>query len=99
MAVRSGKPPPLQAYGNRSGNSGVVAYALAADAVHVVFANDDKRYVYGLDLADAARLDEMQRLALAGRGLSGFISRQFRQPFAGRTVPLTASERTRWGVD
>lgn len=99
MTLRSSHPPPLQAYGNRSGRSGVVAYALAADAVHVLFAHDDKRYVYGLPLADTAQLDEMRRLAATGRGLSSFVSRHFREPFEGRTIPLTARERTRWGVD
>lgn len=64
----------MQRYGNQSRESGVVAYDIDAGQIIVQFRNGD-RYLYTEDSAGAANVARMQELAIAGRGLSAFISR------------------------
>jgi len=64
----------MKPYRNLSGDSGVVAYACSDDAIRVRFANSDRIYEYSSDSAGAAHIAEMKRLAVAGRGLSTYIS-------------------------
>ena len=77
--VLAGAEPPMAAYGNRSGNSGVAAFAVLGDGLVVEFVGGD-RYVYSERLCGRAPVAEMQRLARAGRGLSTYISRN-RPPY------------------
>ncbi len=65
----------MKRYRNLSGKSGVVAYALAEDAIRVRFAGSDRVYEYSHASAGRAHVAEMKRLAAAGRGLSTYISR------------------------
>lgn len=73
---RSAQPAktPLRHYRNLSGGSGVAAYQIGPGAIAVRF-TDGVTYVYTDRTAGAARIREMQRLAEAGQGLNGFISR------------------------
>ena len=71
----------MQRYNNRSGESGVVAYAIATGAITVEFAGGD-RYLYTEQSAGEANVARMHRLALAGRGLSTFISQVVRDGYA-----------------
>lgn len=66
----------MQRYANRSGNSGVEAYRVTADAILVKFVGRDALYEYrGSGRAGAANVARMKALARAGRGLASFISR------------------------
>jgi hypothetical protein len=76
----SAGPAGLKRYGNRSGHSGVVAYAISADAIVVEF-QDGWKYEYTKRSAGAVTITTMHRLAAAGRGLSTFISRQVRDAY------------------
>jgi hypothetical protein len=63
----------MHRYKNRGGESGVVAYDIDAGQIIVQFRNGE-RYLYTEDSAGAANIARMQELAIAGRGLSSFIS-------------------------
>lgn len=71
----------MQRYNNDSGESGVVAYELDTGSITVEFAGGE-RYLYTERSAGAANIARMQRLALAGRGLSTFISQVVRDGYA-----------------
>lgn len=79
-------PLVMQRYGNRHGQSGVVAYALADGAIAVRF-RSGRTYVYTVDSAGADAVARMQRLARSGRGLSTYISQHLREASAGRVDP------------
>ncbi|MCC4622526.1 hypothetical protein LL965_21645 [Xanthomonas cassavae CFBP 4642] len=76
----------MQRYGRRDGDSGVVAYALADAAIAVRF-RSGQTYVYTADSAGAEVVATMQRLAVAGRGLSTYISQTVREAYAGKIEP------------
>lgn len=67
--------PPMTPYANRSGDSGVFAYALVGDAIVVEF-DGGALYLYDDVRPGAAQVRRMRALARAGRGLSGYISRE-----------------------
>lgn len=71
----------MKRYANRSGDSGVVAYAIGPGSITVRF-RDGGTYLYDGRLPGAAAVAEMQRLAVAGRGLSGYISQHVRGRYA-----------------
>lgn len=73
----------MQRYANRSGGSGVVAYAMGPRGIAVEFV-DGAIYVYDVDRPGAWHVAQMKRLARAGRGLSTYISQQVRDNFARR---------------
>lgn len=73
----------LQPYANRSGASGVVAFATGPRGIAVQFV-DGSVYVYDLDRPGPAAVAEMKRLARAGQGLSTYISRHVRDGYAQR---------------
>jgi hypothetical protein len=63
----------MQRYRNLNGQSGVLAYALMADAIDVEFVGGA---VYHYDYANTGRaeVETMKWLAQTGKGLSTFIS-------------------------
>jgi hypothetical protein len=63
----------MKRYRNLSGGSGVSAYDIGPDSVAVRFL-DGTVYVYSYASAGRDKVEEMKRLALAGRGLATFIS-------------------------
>jgi len=68
------KPPPaLTRYRNRSGQSGVRAYALPSDGLVVEF-HTGAVYFYGHRRPGVAPVTRMKALAREGRELSTFIS-------------------------
>lgn len=71
----------MQRYLNRSGESGVVAYEPGPASIAVRFV-DGSVYVYDAERPGGEQVDEMKRLAQAGRGLSGYISRFVQQNYA-----------------
>jgi hypothetical protein len=71
----------MTAYGNVSGNSGVVAYALGAGWIIVKF-EDGWQYEYTGKSAGAPAIADMQRLAAAGQGLCTYISQNVKDRYA-----------------
>lgn len=67
-------------YRNLSGDSGVVAYELRAAAIVVRFRNGDA-YLYSHRKPGRADVETMKRLAVAGRGLSGYIASEVRDRY------------------
>ena len=75
----------MKPYKNLSGHSGVIAYAITEDAIHIRFRDGDaSNYLYDAASVGKADLETMKRLAQAGRGLSTFISRNVGDRYARR---------------
>jgi hypothetical protein len=74
---------PLTPYRNRNGNSGVAAYALLDDGIVVRFV-DGVTYRYGPAQPGRHHIGQMKSLALAGRGLGGYIRRYVREKYEER---------------
>lgn len=73
----------MQPYRHPSGNTGVIAYQIAARAITVQFAGGDI-YVYSYASAGRERVEEMKRLAVAGSGLATFISQHVQRAYASK---------------
>lgn len=73
----------MQRYANRSGGSGVVAYATGPRGIAVQFV-DGSVYVYDLQRPGAKAVADMKRLARAGQGLSTYISQSVRDNYASK---------------
>ncbi len=73
----------MKRYLGVSGTSGVRAYAISEQAITVQF-TDGGVYVYSYASAGRERVEEMKRCALAGRGLSTYISQHVRQAYASK---------------
>lgn len=71
----------MRRYGNRSGNSGVVAYALGKDSITLKF-EEGGVYEYTADSAGRTNIERMKALAEDGRGLSAFVVRNVRERYA-----------------
>lgn len=74
----------LTRYGNRAGNSGVVAYEIRRDGIRVEFI-DGRIYTYTYRSAGRENVERMKLLARSGRGLSGFISTHVKDRYAARS--------------
>lgn len=74
----------MKRYRNLSGHSGVVAYAIDEEAIRVKF-RDGATYEYTHASAGPAHVEAMKKLAVAGRGLSSYISRHVGTAYASRT--------------
>ena len=70
-------------YENRSGDSGVVAYEIGSEHIRVKFRYGGT-YLYTFNSAGRKAIEEMKALALAGTGLSTYISRR-RPPYESYT--------------
>ena len=71
----------MEVYKNLSGSSGAVAYEIGDNSITVQF-QGGTAYLYTNQSAGADNIAEMQRLAVAGRGLCSFISRVVRKGYA-----------------
>ncbi len=71
----------MQRYANRSGDSGVTAYEIGRGWIVVEFV-EGATYFYNAHEPGPAAVAEMQRLAKAGQGLSGYISREVKDRYA-----------------
>jgi hypothetical protein len=85
MASKRPPLPPMTPYRNRSGRSGVVAYALAPDAILLEFAQGDV-YESTARSAGAEALAEMRSRAERGSGLATYVSRHVRGGYARHFV-------------
>jgi hypothetical protein len=61
-------------YSNLSGDSGVVAYEIGDDFIKVQFRHSPKLYVYDSARPGLSHVHQMQKLAVAGKGLATYIS-------------------------
>ena len=73
----------MQRYGNLGGDSGVAAFEIGDDSIKVQFSTGAV-YLYTYQSAGSHNIEEMKRLALAGKGLNSFINRQVRKAYAAR---------------
>ena len=73
----------MKRYRNLEGHSGVLAYDIRPDAIAVRFAGGDV-YDYTYVRPGRTHVEAMKRLALAGRGLSTYISQHVREDYAAR---------------
>lgn len=71
----------MKRYRNLSGNSGVIGYEIAPDAITIEF-EDGGVYRYTYQSAGRRNIEKMKTLAVAGKGLSSFIVRQVRKAYA-----------------
>ena len=69
-------------YGNLSGDSGVAAYSIGDDFIKLQFRHSPKLYVYDAGRPGLAHVTQMQRLAVAGRGLSTYISQNVKKNYS-----------------
>jgi len=73
----------VQRYQNLSGTSGVTHYEIGPDFIRVRF-EDGGLYVYDHRSPGRHHVDAMKSLAVAGRGLSTYISAHVRTAYARR---------------
>ena len=73
----------MNSYGNISGGSNIVGYESGDDFIRVQFA-DGSVYEYTDESCGSGRVTEMKRLANAGVGLNGYISKN-RPPYASKS--------------
>jgi hypothetical protein len=71
----------LERYRNLSGDSGVTHYEIGLDYIRVQF-EDGSIYVYDYSRPGQHHVDEMKSLAVAGPGLSTYISQHVRKAYA-----------------
>jgi hypothetical protein len=71
----------MQRYRRLAGESGVIAYAIAPDAIDVQFV-DGQIYTYSYDSTGRQRVEAMKLLAQAGQGLSTYISQHVGSDYA-----------------
>lgn len=76
----------MEIYRNLQGDSGVRAYEIGRDSITVAFSGDDASYVYTYASAGKRHVEEMKKLARAGRGLSTYISRHVRKGYESRAA-------------
>ncbi|MDB5961693.1 MAG: hypothetical protein JWP59_2987 [Massilia sp.] len=72
-------------YRNLSGTSGIAAFAIKSESIHVRFKHGDTpNYLYDFASSGQQHVQAMQALALAGRGLSTYIARHVHDRYARR---------------
>ncbi|WP_263264593.1 hypothetical protein [Pseudomonas sp. RIT-PI-S] len=80
-----GTPNPAAAmlpYASPNGNSGVVAYLIEGDSITLRFADRATLYLYDANRPGLAAVQEMQRLAKRGTGLTTYINQHVRKHYA-----------------
>lgn len=63
----------MEKYGNRSGQSGVVAYEIGVDYIRVKFSSGNI-FQYSYRKAGKNHVDKMKLLAIYGSGLNNYIN-------------------------
>jgi len=71
----------FERYGDGRSETGVTRFLVEWDAIHVQF-HDERVYVYDANKPGATAVQEMQRLARAGKGLSTYISQHVGKRYA-----------------
>ena len=73
----------MQKYQNLSGASNVDSFEMSDNAILVMF-KDGSVYLYNTGSPGQYAVDEMKRLAIAGRGLNSYISRVVKKRYASK---------------
>jgi hypothetical protein len=73
----------MKPYRNLSGNSGVRRYEIGADSIRVEFAGG-ATYLYDYANTGHKEVEIMKKLAMAGEGLSTFISQRVGDHYAAK---------------
>lgn len=73
----------LKRYKAVSQNAGVYAFAAGKDSITIQF-QDGRIYLYNYDIPGRAKVEEMKKLAEAGRGLTTFINQHVREQYAAK---------------
>ena len=73
----------MEVYTDVNGDSGVAAYEIGDDYIHVQF-KTGATYSYTYASAGRDVVEQMKRLALAGDGLNSFIMRNARTSYASK---------------
>ena len=73
----------MERYKNLGGQSGVYAFEIGSDYIKVQF-NDGATYLYNYSSAGSQNIQEMKRLANAGKGLNTFINKNVKKMYATR---------------
>lgn len=73
----------MRPYRRLSGESGVLAYEVLPTSIRVRFV-DGSVYTYTQGSAGREHVQEMKRLARAGKGLSGYISKYVRDGYEAK---------------
>ena len=74
----------MERYKNLEGHSGVTGYEISDDSIRVEF-NYDTVYEYTYASAGKRIIEKMKKLAVAGKGLSTYISQTVREKFEKRS--------------
>jgi len=70
----------MERYKNVGGDSGVTGYEIGSDYIRVQF-SDGSVYLYTYASAGSNNIEQMKKLAIAGRGLNSFINRNVRKSY------------------
>ncbi len=70
----------MKRYRNLEGHSGVTGYEINDDSITVQF-NHDAVYLYTYASAGKRSIEQMKKLAAAGKGLSTYISQTVKEKF------------------
>ena len=73
----------MERYSNRSKQSGVTGYTLGKDFIIIRFA-DGEVYTYTYKMPGRRHVENMKKLARAGKGLATYINKYVRGNFAGK---------------
>ena len=71
----------MQAYKNLGGNSGVKQFSIGEDYIDVKFIGEKPPYRYSYESAGRAKVEEMKKLAMQGKGLNSFIMRNAKDDY------------------
>ena len=71
----------MKKYADKTGNSGVIAYAVGADAITIQFKHAAELYTYSYASAGKKHVETMKKLAKEGAGLSTYISQNVSQDY------------------
>lgn len=71
----------MEAYQNKSGISGVVAYELGSDFIKVTFEQNDCVYLYNYKRPGEEHVEEMKKRATSGLGLATYIGKYVKQNY------------------
>ncbi|MGB3467344.1 MAG: hypothetical protein WBA74_18820 [Cyclobacteriaceae bacterium] len=70
-------------YQNNGGDSGIVAYEIFSDAIHVLF-NSEWIYEYNYTNPGMSEVEHMKVLAVEGEGLNAYIVKELGSRFANK---------------
>jgi hypothetical protein len=73
----------MERYKNIGGDSSVVAYEIEGDSIKVQFC-DRSLFLYNYQSAGNNNIEQMKKLAIAGKGLNSFIRKVVKKRYAAK---------------